>query len=642
MKKWVHVFAFGLFFSHFTFSTQLRAPQEFSCQADFAQALKTLGRGKEPVLPSPSCSLEHKLVFWLWFQDYGYTFSEGVTFLKENPHWPGLRKIRTQIELSSQRGVSKQKIIAYFAEYPPLTSEGALSYAQALWATEPPSVSLPKIRKIWHSTNFTSANEKTFYTLFKNSLNPEDNQKRLDRLIMEGNFYELERMKKYVSAPSKGAIDYILGLLSNKKRFKVKWKELPAAYQSHPGILFQRLKWLLSHKEKEEAETIFMTLFNNNLLTPYPDQLVQYRTYFARSAFKEGNFKLAFELLTKNKIFPSAKVDIVNFVEGDFLAAWLCLRRLNQPEKAKEIFEDLYQFVRTPISRSKIAYWLGETETVLGHSDQAEDWYKKSAESPHVFYGQLSLKKLNKDFNVELAESPEKGTPTPQEEELINALKLLTSPGFDTKKEMILFHLARTGSPALAPTLVELTHEIKLPHLAVFVAKIVGKNVPVLTHRAYPTLEFSEDILALPHVSEPLLHSVIRQESNFNCGSVSTKGAQGFLQLMVATAKDLAKKLKLPFTKKHYIEKPETNLILGSHYLSQILREFDGNIVLTLASYNAGKSRVLEWIKTFGDPRHKNVDLIDWIESIPFMETRGYIQRILESIPIYEARLKNR
>jgi soluble lytic murein transglycosylase len=114
------------------------------------------------------------------------------------------------------------------------------------------------------------------------------------------------------------------------------------------------------------------------------------------------------------------------------------------------------------------------------------------------------------------------------------------------------------------------------------------------------------------------------------------------MQLMFATAKELAKKLKLPLQKKHYVQKPEVNLVLGSHNLSQILREFDGNIVLTLASYNAGKSRALEWIKTFGDPRHKAVDVIDWIESIPFGETRGYIQRILESIPIYEARLKNK
>ncbi len=642
MKKYLYILSFWVLFPVVVCATQLRAPQEISCSTDLQQALKTLGRGREPVLPSPDCPLDRKLVFWLWYQDYGYNFFEGVEFLKANPHWPCLRKIRTQIELSVNNRIPKKDIIAYFEEYPPLTSEGALSYAEALWAHESPSRSLPKIKKIWHDTNFTAADEKRFYGLFKNYFAPIDNQKRLSRLMMEGNFYGLERMRSHVSKPSKTAIDYVLGLLGNKKKFKVKWKDLPASYQTHPGILIQRLKWLLSHKEKEEAKNLFMDLFNEDILEDYPEQLAQYRAYFARSAFKEGNPDLAYALLTKNKISPNGKMDMVNFVEGEFLAGWLALRRLNRPMEAKEIFEPLYQQVKTPISRSKIAYWLGETESALGHSEQAEEWYKKSAEWPHVFYGQLSLKKLNKDLDISLVDVPEKIRPTPQEAELMDALKQLTSFGFNNQREALLLHLARTGSPELAPTLVELTHEANMPQLAVFVAKIVGKNAAVLTHKAYPTLEFSHEILDLPHLSEALLHSVIRQESNFNCRSVSNKGAQGFMQLMFATAKELAKKLKLPFHKKHYVQKPEVNLILGSHHLSQALREFNGNIVLTLAGYNAGKSRALEWIKTFGDPRHKVVDVVDWIESIPFEETRGYIQRILESIPIYEARLKNK
>ncbi len=642
MKKYFYILSFYFFLPVMVCATQLRAPHEISCPNDFQQALKTLNRGREPVLPSPYCSLERKLVFWLWFQDYGYNFAEGVSFLKENPHWPSLRKIRTQIELSINSRIPKKEVISYFEDYSPLTSEGALSYAQALWESESPSRSLPKIKKIWHEANFTAADEKTFYKLFRNYFAPIDNQKRLSRLIMEGNFYGLERMKPYVSNSSKIAADYILGLLSNKKRFKAKWKDLSRSYQTHPGILVQRLKWLLNRKEKEESETLFMNLFNEDLLGDYPDQLLQYRTYFARSAFKEGDPDLAYALLTKNKISPGKTMDMVNFVEGEFFAGWLALRRLNRPNEAKELFEELYNCVKTPISRSKIAYWLGETETVLGHPEQAEDWYKKSAEWPHVFYGQLSLKKLNKDLDISLMNTPEKETPTPQEAELIQALKQLTPFGFNPQREALLLHLARTSSPNLAPTLVELTHETGMPQLAVFIAKIVGKNASILTYRAYPTLKFSEEILDLPHLSKALLHSVIRQESNFNCQSVSNKGAQGFMQLMFATAKELAKKLKLPLQKKHYVQKPEVNLVLGSHNLSQILREFDGNIVLALASYNAGKSRALEWIKTFGDPRHKTIDVIDWIESIPFGETRGYIQRILESIPIYEARLKNK
>mgnify|MGYP001417353470 FL=1 len=87
--------------------------------------------------------------------------------------------------------------------------------------------------------------------------------------------------------------------------------------------------------------------------------------------------------------------------------------------------------------------------------------------------------------------------------------------------------------------------------------------------------------------------------------------------------------------------KEKYNLILGTTFLSNLLQKFEGSHALALAAYNAGPSRVKKWIEDFGDPRLEEIETIDWIETIPFNETRNYIQRVIESKNVYDFLLDN-
>ena len=132
-----------------------------------------------------------------------------------------------------------------------------------------------------------------------------------------------------------------------------------------------------------------------------------------------------------------------------------------------------------------------------------------------------------------------------------------------------------------------------------------------------------------------------RQESEFNPHAVSHAGARGLMQLMPATAKIVARQISVPYRLRDLTADPSYNAMLGSAHLGDLMQDFTGSYIMTIAAYNAGPSRVREWVDTYGDPRAPGTDPIDWVETIPFEETRNYVQRVLENTGVYRSRLAN-
>jgi soluble lytic murein transglycosylase len=144
--------------------------------------------------------------------------------------------------------------------------------------------------------------------------------------------------------------------------------------------------------------------------------------------------------------------------------------------------------------------------------------------------------------------------------------------------------------------------------------------------------------LITDRVDLALVHALSRQESEFNAAAKSPVGAAGLMQLMPATARAVAKAYKLKFDSAQ-LTNPTYNTQLGEAHLRDLIDSYRGSYFLSLAAYNAGGGRVAEWIKTFGDPRDPQVDPIDWIERIPFTETRQYVIKIMETLQLYRSRL---
>jgi soluble lytic murein transglycosylase len=140
-------------------------------------------------------------------------------------------------------------------------------------------------------------------------------------------------------------------------------------------------------------------------------------------------------------------------------------------------------------------------------------------------------------------------------------------------------------------------------------------------------------------VLEPaVVNAIARQESNFDPEAVSPANARGLMQLLPATAAGVARKLGLPHQPGWLTSDPAHNMRLGSQYLADQMARFGGNLALAAAAYNAGPGRVQEWLGTYGTPGDGGLDVIDWIELIPFTETRNYVQRVVENVMVYRAR----
>jgi soluble lytic murein transglycosylase len=328
----------------------------------------------------------------------------------------------------------------------------------------------------------------------------------------------------------------------------------------------------------------------------------------------------------------------VALADAEFLAGWVALRRLGDPAAAYEHFTQLYANVRMPISRARGAYWAGRAADERGMTDIAKRWFASATEHGTTFYGQLAGQRT---LAARPAFAPEP-QPTAEDvadfdrKELVRAVRMLSELGRgDLAKPFLLRLGASAGTPVQHKLITTLAETADWLDVAAASARRASADGTILLASAFPVIQVKHKGVAEP----PLVLAIARQESAFDKAAVSRADARGLMQLMPATAKDMAKSLSMRFSADRLLTDPNYNLTLGQAYLDKLLDSFDGSYLLALAAYNAGPARVRQWLETYGDPRAGTIDVVDWIEAIPFGETRNYIQRVLENLQVYRLRL---
>ena len=348
---------------------------------------------------------------------------------------------------------------------------------------------------------------------------------------------------------------------------------------------------------------------------------------------------LAYKLATSH-----FQTDGADFAEAEWLAGWIALRKLNRPDEALRHFQTLYDNVSYPVSRARAAYWLARTYEVKEQNNTATRWYREAASYITCFYGQLAAGHLLESERKSLPKEPEpsdKDVAAFEARDLTHVVRLLAD--FDDRRREVrsfMIAIARTAKTPIDWTLAtRLAQDTGRYDLAVAISKLALQNGVVLSNSGYPALEPVN--AASEQFPDPtILHAVVRQESAFDAEAISNAGARGLMQLMPETALRVARRLKMPFSKNRLTRDPTYNLRLGQAYLADMLGEYDGSLILALAAYNAGPVRVERWLETYGDPGPSIYDAIDWTESIPFSETRNYVQRVLENLAVYRSREK--
>ncbi len=276
----------------------------------------------------------------------------------------------------------------------------------------------------------------------------------------------------------------------------------------------------------------------------------------------------------------------------------------------------------TPISRSRGAYWMGRAAEAAGRTSEAETHYTKAASHGTTFYGQLALARLSTSgtATLRLASDP---VPTASQgqaltaNDMVRAFELLDEAGESSLARSFVIQLAKTlpDAPSLA-ALADLMVERGYPNLSVRVAKVAaGRNI-LLAERSYPTAVLPTYRQVGSPVERAIVYGLSRQESEFNPGAISHAGARGLMQLMPRTAREVARQINVPYQRARLTDDPGYNAMLGSAHLGDLLDEFAGSYIMTIAAYNAGAHRVSQWVETYGDPR----DLLSmhrWMETFP-------------------------
>lgn len=553
-------------------------------------------------------------------------FADVAAFMDSHPDWPSQKILRRRAE-AALAGESDDTAGQWFAQHAPVSGPGKLRAAQILLDRGKAEAGAAALRAAWVEGDFTAADEHGLLARFSALLRPEDQQRRLDRLLWDGDDEAARRMLPLVSGDYRSLAEARLAVAAGAAAAGNLVARVPAALRNDPGLALGEAQWWRKRNNFEAAAQLLLAHPDNPVR---PELWWKERLLVARQLLAAGNPERAYQLVQRQAADAGETA-----CDAAFLSGYIALRFRHEPALAFDDFIHIVHHAASPYAKSRAAYWAARAAAAAGKADLATKWYAAGADNVATFYGQLAAHELGKDAPPHPVPEPR---PTDAErarfdaEPLVAAAELFLAAG--DMHHAAIFMMAdaeKATTPLEFAMLASLAETHGRIDLAIAVAKrAVAAGLPLMVH-GYP-------VTALPSggtAERALLLAIVRQESAFAPAAMSPVGARGLMQLMPATAKLVAGKLQLPFSLVRLSSDGLYNVTLGRSYIEKLLDEFGGSYPLAIAAYNAGPGRVREWLHDFGDPRGQDIGMVDWIEMIPFNETRAYVQRVLENLQIY-------
>ena len=577
------------------------------------------------------------LVMWMYLKEpsNNLTFQDYKRFIDKNPEWPRINRLRYLAEHKINfKNVKPKEVIKFFEKKEPLSGYGKIKLGEAFLTKGNTKKAHDLVADGFKTANLSSIEHRYLNKKFRNLLTKEDYIERAKYLAWEQDFYELRRTLRYLPTGYKELYFARFALMTRSYGVDSAIAKVPAQFKDDIGLQFDRAKWRRKRGRYDSALEIINNLPQDPKLLVKPDLWFKEKFIIARSRINKKRFEEAYGLLINHGVLDSA-----NLAEAEWHAGWLALRFLNKPDAAVQHFKTMYDGVNYPISKSRAAYWVGKAYEQLGKDQNSKDWYKKSSVFNTTFYGQLASAKLNKnDFKVKNSFTfSEEDYKKLLKTDLARAVILLSELDMTQKGKDILRHLGSEERSIKEQVLAgKLSQQVGRLDFAIQIAKQTSYQNKNLLELNYPIIETPKIVSKRAVLPQEVILSLIRQESEFDRDANSWVGAKGLMQIMPATGRLVSKQAGLRYSRSRLIEDEFFNLQLGCYYISGLNEEFNGAIYMAFAGYNAGPHRVRRWVKRFGDPRKGEIDPIDWIELIPFTETRNYVQRVIENIQVYK------
>ncbi len=568
-------------------------------------------------------------------------FATLAGFLLANPDWPLPEQLQIIAESTITDPVDHELIRRFFAGRAPLTTRGTIRYAETLFRDGERAAATALIRRAWVEGDFSVGEEQKFFRKYGRLLTRQDHIDRLSNLLWDDRRRSASRMLERVPEGYRLLATARMRLQRRQSGVDEAIAAVPAALQDDSGLAFDRMRW---RRQKRRHDDVIALLLDPPPRIERPSRWWFERELQVRRALRSRDFDLAYRLASRH-----GQSEGEELAAAEWLAGWLALRFADRPYTALRHFNRLLEAAPAPVIEARAAYWIGRSHAALGEQETATRWYQRAARHQIAYYGQLAAEELGSDWQPPPPSPPADARLRAAfaSKELVRVANLLIEVDAAPQLTPFLMRLADLAAgPAEVGLVAELAAASGRPYLVTQFGRYAAYYGHVNEAAAFPIPDIAG--LVRPAPGEPeaaLLLGVGRQESIFNTWLSSHAGAQGLLQLMPRTAYLMARSLGLPYNEGLLTGAPDYNVRLGSHYMKTLLARYEDETALAVAAYNAGPSRVDEWLQLHGDPRKAGgvggdrYAVIDWVELIPFDETRNYVERVLEGRNMYRRRL---
>lgn len=579
--------------------------------------------------------VERRAIQWaaIYFGKGEVDYQSVARFAEDAPHFASASLYKTRLEQALIKGnPGANEVISLLGGEMPNTVEGQIALAASYVKTGQADRGMRIVQYIWTNNKLDPELENVILGMFGGRLTREDHWQRAVMLLMHDRATGTERIMNYLSPAQQSLAVARIAVSRKASNAAALIDRVDPAYRDHPLLWFARGQWARDNGMLTQAVD---RLNSASGALPESELWWYERRDIARKLLAVGDARTAYKAAAGYTDGPEGRV-----VDASFHAGWIALRFLKDPNTAVTHFRKQASLSTLPTSITQSNYWLGRAYEAAGNSGAAREAYSKAAQFGQVYYGQLAREKLGMS-EVGLRPLPDwqHREVAFEARETVQAVRLFVANKHAEFAEPLLRHTAYQltdgGELLLAARLAQ---EFEAHNLAILIADIADGRGSALDLFAFPK-DGLPTHYKIADVDRAAVYAVARQESHFDRDAISHAGARGLMQLMPATARETAGKLGLGYSASRLTSDPAYNALLGSTYLAQQLDRYDGSLVLAAAAYNAGAGNVNKWLRANGDPRSSSVDVVDWIEQIPFTETRHYVQKVLGNYQVYRTRM---
>ena len=616
--------------------------QESLDDETFSDALSSLAdtEGARPSFVNGT-DVEQDLLEWVYLRDSDTdaSFASYTDFLDRRPNWPGNSRIRANAERAIDENVSTLDALRFFDGADIETGQGAVAFANALIADGRSADAATMLIDVWTSDALTTSSHQAIIDAYPDVVAPY-HEARADMLLWRWRTTDARNVLPLLNEGQQALTRARIARINRDGDINAREDLIPADLKDNPGLHYDRFNWFADRGDWTQASIILTAQSTSADRLGVPWRWGSWRRTIARWQMRQGNIDLAYAFASDH--FIAADED--NYADLEWLSGYIALTYLKDYNLALTHFERFDGAVASPISKGRAGYWLGRTHEGLGNAEAAIAAFQLGAQYQTSFYGLLSAEMLGLTMNPDLVGGEDFGdwrTSQVLNNELVQAGLALLGAGERGLAVLFFRDAAKSMSRQEIGQLGAMFMDIEEPFYTVLIAKTAVREGLIVQDAYFPIHPMAQ--MELP-VEPALALAIARQESEFRTDAGSSVGALGLMQLMPATAQEVSGWLDLPFGRGRLTTDWAYNAALGSEYLAFLTREFGDSPVMIAAGYNAGPSRPKSWMDERGDPRRNilnpdPVDVIDWIEHIPFRETRNYVMRVTEGIPVYRARL---